>query len=64
MQLGLLKVRFHQKNNQKNGFFGFKTLLLVLDGGCCQVLLHVMKLHYLRLLFAFIVYRRHAASKG
>ena len=26
MQLGLLNVRFHQKNNQKNGLFDFKTL--------------------------------------
>ena len=45
MQLGLLKVRFHQKNNQKNGFFDFKTLLLVLNLGCRQFFIHAMKLH-------------------
>ena len=45
MNLGLLKVRFHQKNRQKIGFFVFKTLLLVLVGGCCQVFLYAMKLH-------------------
>ena len=64
MQLGVLKVRFHQKNQQKIGFFVFKTLLLVLNGGCRQIFLHAMKLHAILVHLCIIVYRRQRAFKG
>ena len=64
MQLGVLKVRFHQKNQQKIGFFVFKTLLLVLNGGCRQIFLHAMKLHAILVHLCIKVYRRQRAFKG
>ena len=64
MLIGVLKVRFHQKNRQKIGFFVFKTLLLVLNGGCRQIFLHAMKLHAILVHLCIIVYRRQRAFKG
>jgi hypothetical protein len=63
IQLRVFKVRFPQKNHQKIGFFGFKALVLVLVGGCCKVLMHVMKLHVIMVILRFMVHTQQAATK-
>ena len=45
-------------------FFVFKALELNLFGVCRQVFIHIMKLHYITVLFYIMVYRRQAANKG
>ena len=44
--------------------FLFIALELVMDGVCRQVFIHIMKLHYIVVLFDIITYRRHPASRG
>ena len=63
-RMGVLKVRFCKKNHVKIGFFMFKTLVLVLAGGCWQVWIYAIKLHAIKVVLCVLIYFSKLRPKG